>query len=99
MTYKYRKIKQSNRRIGDDAVYQFVLDHSTPVPGGFHIQFYIRNKQDFFTRVKARELGWVRTDNLDKEWIEVAEKDQQLKELHQAKQHFIKKWIIKFLGL
>lgn len=102
--YKYRPlVKSDKRRNREDAIYQFVLDHSTPVPKGFHIQFYIRNKKDFFTRIQARQYGLERVINVDKEWIAVMEKDKEFrgltKRIKKAKKVWWKRILLKLINL
>lgn len=76
--FKYRPLSKGKNKEDEDALYQFILDHSTPVPQGFHIQFYIRNRKDFFTRVAARKYGLQRLVGVNEEWKEVYEKDKKL---------------------
>lgn len=52
-----------------DAMWQYVIDHSKIQPNGYlGIQFYCKNRKDFFDRVKAREEGFFRYEALTKEY-------------------------------
>lgn len=88
--YKFRPIVRSGPRKGKrDAVWQFVLDHSTPRVGGWHCQFFWKNKKDFDGRVQARKFGLHRLDSINEEWQEVQRKNEEFQkaksDLGQAK--------------
>jgi len=54
------------------AVWQYLVDHSFPYKtGGFAIRFNIKNKNEFFRRVRAREQGKFKREDIDKKWLEV----------------------------
>lgn len=41
----------------EKAVWQYLLDHSTPTKNGLWVSFAVVNRDDFFRRVEARRLG------------------------------------------
>ena len=50
------------RKSKDDAVYQYLLDHSTRCGKGMRIEFFLRGRGDWDSRVKARMDGKFRYD-------------------------------------
>lgn len=41
----------------EKAVWQYMIDHSTPHKLGYAVTFIVFNKDDFFRRVEARRMG------------------------------------------
>lgn len=50
------------------AIWQYMLDHSRIQPNGYYgILIYCKDKDDFWRRIKARQEGFKRYDEKDKE--------------------------------
>jgi len=101
--YKYRPIKKTKKKLKTtDAKWQFILDHSTPVNGGWHCQFFYKNKKDYTARMVARKYGLHRLDSINEEWREVQTKHQDYLELKKKFEKLenlkgIKKWLYNLL--
>jgi len=48
------------------AVWQYIMDHSTPYKNGYKISFHIKDEEIFWSRVRARQRGYFNRYDLDK---------------------------------
>jgi len=47
------------------AVWQYIMDHSTPTKDGFKITFFVQNEGKFWSKVRARQRGYFKRYDLN----------------------------------
>lgn len=69
MNHDWRQFKKTFTQEQEDAIWQYIIDHSKVQPNGFlGVMFYVRDVDDFWKRVNARYTGqFKRYERLDKE--------------------------------
>lgn len=78
--FKFRPIKKGDKKKTIEAHYQFILDHATPVHGGWRVHFFYKNMKDLKARIQARKYGLERLDSINEEWRDVQKKHQEYEE-------------------
>lgn len=61
MTIPRYEIKRSR----DDAVYQYLIDHARPTPGGMRVVIFLKGRYDWDSRIRSRMNGKYRQEESD----------------------------------
>ncbi len=68
---RYEVRRDGVHRKGDDAVWQYILDHANPSPSGhMRVSFFLKDRNEWDRRINARRNGVYRRSEFDmeKDW-------------------------------
>lgn len=64
----YNEVQNDGQQLSkEDAVWQYIIDHSAPTPAGHFIRFHVRDRKHWNSKVSARMRGIYRSCERDEE--------------------------------